>query len=390
VTRLSSWLAAGAATAVLALAGCNAHGGVGVPAVGNPQMQVPASVATKLALVSNSGDKTGYHLQLSIAGTTTRGFLFDTGSGGLWVFANTLSHPQKPVRNLHIPTTNTYGSGLKYVGEAVETTVDFGAGFPTVKVPLVRVTNAYCVTKSCKKKFGDGNVIDAVEKERGLWGTFGADLEPKQIARGTRRADLYNVLFALGSAWTSFAVAPGELDASPSWSGFTVLQLQRGPSTYKPLPNGAKSWQRDAQACFKIDDGAELYSQCLPTLFDTGASGVSFRTSAAGKLPSQETTQCGLVLKAGTSFVAQTPSQKLLASFKSGTTQNWNEVRLETPGPTKSPQVNTGLTFYNRNEIAFDAVRGSVGLRRLVPPKHYFESDCQATGPSLAPTSSSS
>jgi hypothetical protein len=62
--------------------------------------------------------------------------------------------------------------------------------------------------------------------------------------------------------------------------------------------------------------------------------------------------------------------------FKSGTTQNWNEVRLETPTPTESPQVNTGLTFYNRNAIAFDAVRGLVGLKPLQAPTHHFESDC--------------
>jgi hypothetical protein len=377
--RARMWLKAIAFAGTVGLAACGMHGLAGVPPVGNAEDGLPARVPTTLTLVENGDDKTGYHLQLSIAGTTARGFLFDTGSPGFWVYANTIAQPNKRIRDLHIPTSIKYSSGLLYEGRAVETTVNFGTGFPTVTVPLVSVTKAYCVTKSCKKKYGKGNVIDALEKERGLWGTFGADLEPKQIAHGRHHADLYNLLFALGKVWTSFAVAPGELDASPSLTGFTTIAMKRGPATYAPLPNGAKSWERDVRACFKIGAPKTIYSGCLPTLFDTGASGVSFRTAAAANLPSQTTKRCGSILEAGKSFVARTQAAQILAAFKSGTTQNWNEVRLETPSPTQSPQVNTGLTFYNRNEIAFDAVRGRVSLKALKPPTHDFESDCDSS-----------
>jgi hypothetical protein len=220
-------------------------------------------------------------------------------------------------------------------------------------------------------------VIDRLESERGLWGTFGADLQPKPIAQGAHKSDLYNALFGLGRAWTSFAIAPSSIDASPNTTGFTMIAMRPGPATNERLPNGAKSWMRDVRACYAIGDPT-IYSDCLPTLFDTGASAVTMRIKGGSSLPMQGTEHCGNVLKAGTSFSALTTEKngKLLARFMSGTTQNWDEVRVETPAPSESPQVNTGLTFYNRDEIAFDAVHGSVGLRPLHPPVHEFEKNC--------------
>jgi hypothetical protein len=336
-----------------------------------------AAAPTSVPLVPNIGDKPGYHVQLSIAGTKAKGFLFDTGSTGLWVYANTIAHPKKPVHDLQIKADNEYGSGLYYEGEAVKTTVSFGSGFPSETLPLVRVTKAYCVTNSCEKNYGKGDVIGRLEKERGLWGTFGADLEPRPISEGTHQADLYNILFGLGNAWTSFVVEPFEIQAAPRMKDFTTIAMRLGPTTYKPLPNGAKSWMRDVKLCYQIGD-PKIYSKCLPTLFDTGASGISFRSNAGAKLPPQGTTYCGTVLEAGTLFsaVAKRRNGKLLAHFVAGPTQNWNEVHIATPKPSESPEVNTGLTFYNRKQIAFDAVHGLIGLRPLRPPIHQFEKDC--------------
>ena len=358
---------------LVATAACGPQNGF--TAVPGGEAPTPSSSAY-IPLLANRGDKTGYHVQLSIAGTAARGFLFDTGSGGLWVYANTIAHPRDKVRRLGIKASNQYASGLRYEGEAVETTVDFGNGLPVETVPLVRVAKAYCLTESCKKKYGDGDVTKRLERERGLWGTFGADLEPRPISQGKHTADLYNILFGLGRAWTSFAIVPSKLESSAAMSEFTKIQMTPGPVTYRALPNGAKSWSRDVRVCYEVFDPAAKFSSCLPTVFDTGASGVEFRSVASEKLPSQETSYCGTLLEAGKTFAAET-SGLLLASFASGITQNWNEVRLVTPSPTTSPQVNTGLTFYNRNVIAFDAVHGVVGLKALHPPMHRFEMDCR-------------
>lgn len=366
---------------VLTAAACSSHNGfVGVPVAEGVQRGLrTAAVPTSIPLIPNTGDKSGFHVQVSIAGTQARSFLFDTGSGGLWVYANAMAHPKKTVRDLHIEAQNTYGSGLHYEGEAVETTVDFGSGLSDRSLPLVRVNKAYCVTSRCKALYGTGDVIRRLEKQRGLWGTLGADLQPKRISKGAQKSDLYNALFALGSAWTRFAVTPSAIEASPAMSGFTTIAMARGPKTNAPLPNGAKSWMRDVPVCYTVADSATIFSGCMSTLFDTGAEfGVTFQTTAADTIPTEKTAHCGSILRPGERFSASTSSSSgdVLTEFKAGSRENWNEVKVATPAPSGTAQVNTGITFYNRNEIVFDAVRGRVGLRPLDPPVHNFETEC--------------
>jgi hypothetical protein len=372
----------------LGVVACTAHNDfAGLPTAGGVGPALLTSVEpTSIPLIVNSGRKGGFHVQLSIAGTPPKSFLFDTGSGGLWVYANTIAKPKKPVRDLHIEAQNRYASGLQYDGEVVETTADFGNGL-SATLPLVRVERASCVTSGCTKKYGKGNIILLLEKERGLWGTMGADLQPKPVSQGANKSDLYNLLFALGNVWTRFAVTPKAVLASPSETGFTTLDMLPGPKTNQPLPNGAKSWQRNVSVCYSIrppalaSDKGSIFNGCMTTVFDTGAeSGVTFKTDDASKLPT-ESTKCGSILKPGEPFAANAPGESgaLLTQFAAGVTQNWNEVLVATPEPSAPPNVNTGITFYNRNEISFDAVHGRVGLKPLVPPAHNFESDC-ATG----------
>jgi hypothetical protein len=370
---------AAAIIAVLVAAACSARGGIlGVPGAENVDPGFRASaVPTSIPLIPNSGDKFGFHVQLSIAGTQAKSFLFDTGSGGLWVYANAIKHPKKPVRDLGIKVENTYSSGLHYEGKVVETTIDFGNGLSAKSLPLVRVNKAYCVNKHCTKVYGTGDVIRRLEEKRGLWGTLGADVQPKRVSKGAQKSDLYNALFALGSAWTSFAVTPTAIEASPSMTGFTTIAMVPGPKPNAPLPNGAKSWMRDVPVCYTIARSSTIYTSCMSTLFDTGAElGVTFQTNAT-TIPTRETT-CGSILAPGNWFSASRSGDhgKLLTEFKTGRRQNWNEVRVTTPAPSATPQVNTGVTFYNRNEILFDAVHGLVGLMPLDPPVHNFESHC--------------
>jgi len=367
----------------LGVAACTAHNGfAGLPTAGSvgPALLTNAE-PTSIPLTPNTGNKSGFHVRLSIAGTPTKSFLFDTGSGGLWVYANTIAKPKKPVRDLHIATDDTYGSGLHYEGDVVETTADFGNGL-SATLPLVRVERATCVTSACTKLYGKGNVILRLEKERGLWGTMGADLEPRPVSQGANKSDLYNLLFALGNVWTRFAVTPKAVLASPPETGFATLDMLPGPKTNQPLPNGAKSWKRDVRVCYSIAKGA-IFNGCMTTVFDTGAElGVTFETDDASELPTQNT-KCGSILKPGKRFAANAPGESgpLLTRFAAGVTQNWNEVRVATPKPSATPQVNTGITFYNRNEISFDAVHGRVGLKPLHPPAHNFLRDCDTGAP---------
>jgi hypothetical protein len=368
------------AVAALGVAACASQDGfAGLPSTSGAVRGLrPNVLPTSIPLIPNGGDKSGFHVQLSIAGTRSKSFLFDTGSGGLWVYANTIAHPKHAVKDLHVAAHNTYGSGLHYDGEVVETTAAFDNGLAAT-LPMVRVEKAYCVTNACTKRYGSGDVIGRLEKERGLWGTLGADLEPIAVSHGSNKSDLYNLLFALGSVWTRFAVTPEAIVASPPQTGFTTLDMLPGPPTRQPLPNGAKSWKRDVRVCFAIARGS-IFSGCESTLFDTGAeSGVTFEIQDADKIPTTST-HCGPILKPGKRFSADAPGAdgKVLTAFLAGVTQNWNEVHIATPKPSATPQVNTGITFYNRNEISFDAVHGRVGLKRLDPPAHNFESDCNS------------
>jgi len=99
----------------LGVAACTAHNGfAGLPSAGSVGPLLTNAEPTSIPLTANAGNKSGFHVQLSIAGTPAKSFLFDTGSGGLWVYANTIANPKKPVRDLHIAARNTYGSGLHY------------------------------------------------------------------------------------------------------------------------------------------------------------------------------------------------------------------------------------------------------------------------------------
>jgi hypothetical protein len=67
----------------LVVAACTAHNGfAGLPIAGSvgPALLTRAE-PTSIPLIANAGRKSGFHVQLSIAGTPAKSFLFDTGSG---------------------------------------------------------------------------------------------------------------------------------------------------------------------------------------------------------------------------------------------------------------------------------------------------------------------
>jgi hypothetical protein len=69
------------------------------------------------------------------------------------------------------------------------------------------------------------------------------------------------------------------------------------------------------------------------------------------------------------------PEGPVLEDFDAGKKANWNVVENQLNGHTE-PRVNTGLTFYNRDEILFDAANGRVGLQKLATPGQISRSGC--------------
>lgn len=85
---------------------------------------------------------------------------------------------------------------------------------------------------------------------------------------------------------------------------------------------------------------------------------------------------CGAVVKGVPLAIYLPKTSTPLASIVTGYTNNWNLVVVSAQKTGKKPQANTGLTFYNRDEILFDAARGRVGLNALAAPGDIGKCGC--------------
>ncbi len=326
----------------------------------------------------NTGSKPGYHLTISVGGGKARDFLLDTGSAGLWVYANAIG---KSYRKTSYAVSNSYASGIVYTGIVVYTHVDFGNDIATGDVPVALVQKASCKSgEVCPAqpgssycpavKPGPNAGVECLESSRKLYGTFGADVTTIGFPNTTAPVgELYNVIFGIAQPWAhAFAVTPGALVVGDrATDGYAVMPLTKSTAP-KPLPNGARPWKRDVTLCYTI---ATLSKKCYDTLFDTGAADVGFQTG--DKLP-ESPSHCGDRVTPGTPFSAATADGTVVASFDAGNLTNFN--RIVTKKTQKTPQVNTGMTLFNRNVIYYDAAKGIVAIQPLTKPVHVAQQGC--------------
>lgn len=364
---------------LLSAAACAAHQSAlpGVVAAPDRVYATPPPHAV-IPLHVNRADKAGLNLVLNVAGGSANPFLFDTGSAGLWVYFNAFG-PRSNYVSTGVRATNKYSSGIEYEGTVVDTEVAFQGGLKAARVPVVLVDVARCSTKGCPADVSAQNcpnvfknppkqhaAIYCLEEGRGLWGTFGADLEPTVVATPSPPVVLFNPLFGIARWAYTFIVTPHELEIGPNAlavANFTELSMT--PKTLPTtLPFGMRGWKRDVTLCYTI--GNFVSHACIPTLFDTGAHDIKFETAAPFAIPTQPA-GCGYVLR-GRAFALTAAGGALVASFQTGYSTNYNAIHLATPKPKSTPEVNTGLTFYNRDEILFDARFGVVGLHPLASP----------------------
>jgi predicted aspartyl protease len=334
--------------------------------------------SASIPLGQNTGSKPGYHLTISVGGGTARDMLLDTGSAGLWVYANAIG---KSYRKTKYTVSNSYASGIVYTGIVVYTHVDFGNGIATGEVPVALVQSATCKPgEACPAqpgstycpavKPGPNGGVECLEASRKLYGTFGADMTTIDVPNSTAPVDeLYNVIFGIAQPWAhAFAVTPGALIVGErSTEGYATMPLTT-LSAPKPLPNGARAWKRDVTLCYTV---ATLSNKCYDTLFDTGATDVGFQTGDA--LPTAPS-KCGNRVAPGTPFSAATAGGTAVASFNAGNLANFNRIINEKT--QKTPQVNTGMTLFNRNVIYYDAAKGIVSIQPLAKPVHVAQQGC--------------
>jgi hypothetical protein len=289
---------------------------------------------------------------------------------------------------------NQYGSGIVYNGEVVLTKVSFPATnrgtLATSTVPVVRVTSATCVTgTTCPATVNQRNCpnvaakppqdrgragIACLEEGRKLYGTFGADLEPtmepKSASSPSKQEVQFNLLFAIAPWSTSFIIDQTQLQLGPNpkaLASFSMISMS--PITLATsLPNNAKPWNAHVQLCFTV--GKYLSKpDCRGALFDTGATSIDFQGSPA-TIPTSAA-HCNYTVQ-GLRFQMYLPGSggtyTRLASLATGYVENWTAVGFEKQKKGKKPEINTGLTFFNRNEIFYDALKGRVGLSPLASP----------------------
>jgi hypothetical protein len=139
-------------------------------------------------------------------------------------------------------------------------------------------------------------------------------------------------------------------------------------SRAQPIPSGAHGGNKGVTLCFRVGG---LRNYCIYSTFDPGAYNIEFL--AAVKLPLKQT-RCGERAKNGTPFEMRSQDDTVLADFDAGEVANWNVISSHMP--KGRPRVNTGLTFYNRDEVLFDAANGRVGLRKLATPGETARSRC--------------
>jgi hypothetical protein len=180
------------------------------------------------------------------------------------------------------------------------------------------------------------------------------------------------VLYGIAPWSTSFVVTSSSIELGPRSTEWFVMLPMTSLAVKSPLPNGAGGWQRDVTVCYTLGSSVSGKAGCQPTVFDTGASqNVALQFAVTVK---RKKTTCGKLVKEDIAFSAAAPGGgATLASFDTGYDENLDAVSVK---PSSPPQVNTGLTFYNYNEILFDAKRGFVGLRRLHPAGDLWKTTC--------------
>jgi len=209
-----------------------------------------------------------------------------------------------------------------------------------------------------------------LEEGRKLFGTFGVDLGPSVYSTSrpaAKSAVIHNLLYYIAP---TFVIDQTQLQLGPNPAAvlnFQMIPMVAASPLPTAMPNGARPWLSHVPLCFTIGKYVKK-PVCQPTLFDTGASDVNFKGGVTAPVPTSAA--CSPYAVKGLLVTMSRPHDESqpLATFKSGYVQNYNALRFTTPRPGKTPTTNTGLTFYNRDEIFFDAVKGRIGLLLLRKP----------------------
>lgn len=310
-----------------------------------PPEQTVTSGVTSIPLdVSKAKGSKRAVIQAEISGTSLT-FLFDTGSVGLSIFAT--SAPEELASATGTSFQDSFADGVQVSGVIVPASVTVAGKTTGAPIDIGIIQSVSCVeeTPDCDAATG----MESFAKTIGADGIFGAGF--------WSNGSLFSPLLQLDGP-TPAAVSVHwdgregavQLYSSPQQMPGNVAQMpSASPAS---LPNGAPAWDnQNVQICWQIQDAQ---STCMPTVFDTGASAMSFPEGFPGT-PDREvkelvsgTTITGTIDSGGQAFVSLITGKEL-------------GKNLVTVFPN-TQMVNTGIGLFAEYEVLFSVQSGEISL----------------------------
>lgn len=332
---------------------------------GGPTSSIAAADTTTFTVpldVVKIGKQRRLSVDVSVAGSGPRPYLFDTGSSGVYVSQSGLNPSSYTATQKAF--VQSYSSGLEYVGGDIDTDLSFAQG-PTVsdaRVGMIESARGKTIGRRWQKNL-DHNKPPYSKR---FWGTLGMSLEPGKAAGGS----LYNVIAQMpGNLNSGFIIHTGgrggkgaslTVGLTPAnTQGFTAIPLVSAgsPGSTYPYGNGLKNhvlaWDdKEAPIRYKIT-GIRPFT--LRTIFDTGNPATTIYNS---KIPAKMVRKGGLPANLG--FQADL-APGATWRFRTGHTINKNQVWVVRA--RKRQAVNTGIALFFNDDVMYDIAGGQIGFR---------------------------
>lgn len=283
-------------------------------------------------------------IEAEISGSSLT-FLFDTGSVGLSIFSD--SAPEDLANATGAPFQDSFADGVQVSGVVVSAPVSIAGKKTGAPIDIGIIQSVSCAehTPDCE----GGTDMESFAKSIGADGIFGAGF--------WSNGSLFSPLLQLDG--------PTPAAISVHWDGREgTVQLFTSPQsmpddvaqmpTASPasLPNGASAWDnQNVPICWQIQ---ENQSTCMPTVFDTGASAMSFPEGFPGapdrdakELDSGKTIT-GTINAGGKTFISLVTGRDL-------------GKNLVTVIPN-SQMVNTGIGLFAEYDVLFSVQSGEISL----------------------------
>lgn len=282
----------------------------------------------------------------------------DTGSAGLRVLPRAIGVNATPTAEIDVAG---FPAGTVR-SQVVDATFSI-AGVPTGPIRVGAIQDSVCAPGKWQCE-GDAVLRALLSGADGILGIAPANSDAPA-------APLFSPLLQLphpfGAAY-SIRYAPGEesyltLGSAGREDGSVVVSLK--PTVPPTYPNGARSYRRDIDLCWRIKDS----TRCGPTSIDTGAPRTAISRERFPDVPIVDRRdEMGgsprTILMPGTSVeIRDLRNNVHIWSITAGAVESSDQVLVDDTVATDY-LGETGLVFYYSNVVGFDAAAGEVVITK--------------------------